>query len=130
MKRWLADLPTTAAVTVSGIALAFGTGLALLGAMALGREVQEGALGLWLAFVAAMLGVGYAQFAKKRDTYTPSPPNPPDVEDVRADPAPTPARSVAALYEKAGVTPPPRPSIVGRDPVLPSKHDDERGDDA
>ena len=73
MKAWLSDLPTTALVTLTGCVLALLTAGFYFGATLSGRAIAEGAWALWLAFVAAMLGVGYAQFAKKRETYIPTP---------------------------------------------------------
>ena len=40
------------------------------------------------AFLAAMAGVDYLQYGKKRDTYIPSPPAAVDVEDAAAVPNP------------------------------------------
>ena len=71
MKAWLADLPTTALVIATGCALALLTALFFFGATIAGRPIDDGNWTAWLMFVAAMLGVGYAQFAKKRETYIP-----------------------------------------------------------
>lgn len=46
------------------------------------KEVDIAVLGTMLAATTGMAGVDYLQFAKKRDTYQPSPPATPDVEDV------------------------------------------------
>jgi hypothetical protein len=43
--------------------------------------IDDGNWTAWLAFVAATLGVGYAQFAKKRETYVPTRESPFFMED-------------------------------------------------
>jgi uncharacterized membrane protein YsdA (DUF1294 family) len=59
--RWLATVPTTNAIAVSGIGLAWGT----LVASWLGWRIPEG----WLLFVAAHMGISVTQFAAKRLTH-------------------------------------------------------------
>jgi len=73
MKTWLADLPTTALVIATGCVLAVLTALFFFGATISRYPIDGGNWTAWLAFVAATLGVGYAQFAKKRETYFPAP---------------------------------------------------------
>jgi len=58
--RWLATVPTTNAIIVSGIALAWAT----LVASWLGWHIPDG----WLLFVAAHMGISVTQFAIKRKT--------------------------------------------------------------
>lgn len=84
MKAWLADLPTTALVITTGCVLALLTGLFFFIATFRGKPIDDGNWTSWLVFVAALLGVGYQQFAKKRDTYIPTPPSGRDIEDVKA----------------------------------------------
>ena len=72
MKAWLADLPTTALVIATGCVLAVLTALFFFSATISRYPIDDGNWTAWLAFVAATLGVGYAQFAKKRETYVPS----------------------------------------------------------
>lgn len=57
---WLATLPTTNAIIVSGIGLTWVT----LIASWLGWEIPQG----WLLFVAAHLGISVTQFTAKRLT--------------------------------------------------------------
>jgi len=82
MKTWLADLPTTALVIAAGCVLAVLTALFFFAATISRYPIDDGNWTAWLAFVAATLGVGYAQFAKKRETYQstyfPAPPAPHD----------------------------------------------------
>ena len=81
---WLKDLASTNfrifSTVVTGVLVVIGSFVL----MAMGIEIQEVALGLILAFLAAQGGWDYAQFAKKRETYTPAPPAAPDVEDATA----------------------------------------------
>ncbi|HMH83603.1 MAG TPA: hypothetical protein VK531_12085 [Gemmatimonadales bacterium] len=58
--RWLATVPTTNAIIVSGIGLAWATLLASW----LGWHIPDG----WLLFVAAHMGISTIQFASKRLT--------------------------------------------------------------
>lgn len=58
---WLATAPTTNAIIVSGIGLAWVTFLASLA----GWKIPEG----WLLFVAAHMGISVTQFAAKRLTH-------------------------------------------------------------
>ena len=76
MKAWLADLPTTALVIATGCVLALLTALFFFAATMSRYPIDDGNWTAWLAFVAAELGAGYAQFAKKRETYIPAPPAP------------------------------------------------------
>ena len=76
MKTWLADLPTTALVIATGCVLALLTALFFFAATMSRYPIDDGNWTAWLAFVAAELGAGYAQFAKKRETYVPAPPAP------------------------------------------------------
>lgn len=78
IKEWLADLPTTVIVVLSGLTLAFLTAFRYL----LSGIVGDGAWKPdweWLAFVAAVIGLNYGV---KRATYKESPPDRKDVEDV------------------------------------------------
>jgi len=61
MMRWLATVPTTNTIIVSGIALAWVTLIASLA----GWKIPEG----WLTFVAAHMGISVAQFLSKRLTH-------------------------------------------------------------
>lgn len=61
MMGWLDRVPTTNAIIVSGIALAWVTLLASW----LGWRIPEG----WLLFVAAHMGISVTQFAAKRLTH-------------------------------------------------------------
>ena len=58
--RWLATVPTTNAIIVSGIGLAWVTLLASW----LGWKIPDG----WLLFVAGHMGIAVTQFAIKRKT--------------------------------------------------------------
>lgn len=60
MMQWLATIPTTNAIIVSGIGLAWVTFIASL----VGWRIPEG----WLPFVAAHMGIAVAQFVGKRVT--------------------------------------------------------------
>ena len=51
------------------------------GGLILEKHIDNGTLTATYVFLAAMAGVDYLQFSKKRDTYQPSPPSPPDIED-------------------------------------------------
>jgi hypothetical protein len=61
MMRWLGTVPTTNAIIVSGIGLAWVTCIAAL----VGWKIPEG----WLTFVAAHMGISVAQFLSKRLTH-------------------------------------------------------------
>lgn len=71
MKAWLSGLPTTALVIFTGCVLAFLTCLFFFLVVLIGRTVDDGNWNAWLLFVAALLGVGYQQFSKKRTTENP-----------------------------------------------------------
>lgn len=81
MKRWLDGLPTTALVTVTGCVLAVFTSLFYFAAELRGHQLDGSNFGLWLGFVASMLGVAYAWFHKKRESY-----QHPPTESQRVDP--------------------------------------------
>src|SRR5687768_2790812 len=92
--KWLGELPTTALVTLTGCICALGTAGFYFTAATRAVEIDEVPFGMWLGFVAAMLGIAYQWFGKKRDTYHASPPNQPDIEDAKAGarvPTPDPA---------------------------------------
>lgn len=71
MKAWLKDLPTTSLVIFTGCILAFLTCLFFFVVILIGRTIDDGNWNAWLMFTAAILGVGYGQFAKKRETEKP-----------------------------------------------------------
>jgi hypothetical protein len=71
VKKWLEGLQTTALVIATGCLLAFLTGGFFFFATVRQKPIDNGNFTAWLMFVAAMLGVGYATFAKKRDTTDP-----------------------------------------------------------
>lgn len=79
-KAWLADLPSTALVIFTGCVMAVATAGFYFAATWNQKAIDDGNWTAWLMFVAATLGVGYAQFAKKRDTYVPDS-LPRDIED-------------------------------------------------
>jgi hypothetical protein len=70
--KWLATLPTTAFVIVSGVVIAFLTAGVVLTALIMGTNIPWEGLGLWLAFVAAMLHIGYQSYVTKRKTFIPN----------------------------------------------------------
>lgn len=84
-KMWLDNLPSTNFKIFISALLSCGTALVLFAAFILRIPVNESVLALWLGYLGAFAGINYLQFAKKRETYRPSPPNTPDVEDAGTD---------------------------------------------
>lgn len=82
MKRWLADLPSTNFRIFVTMLCVFLTTVTVDLLLWFEKEVQEVVFGLWLGFLAAMAGVDYVQFAKKRDTHMEAPPSRPDIEVI------------------------------------------------
>lgn len=91
LKNALKDFPTTALVAVTGCFLAIYTGVMYWIAVWRGWKMDELTLGLWLSFVAALCGIAFMWFGKKRDTWEPRKDWPPgkDPEDVPSVPRDT-----------------------------------------
>jgi hypothetical protein len=94
---WLKDLASTNFKIVIGAFLAvctmffyFGSEMRCIAYTNEGacRRIDTSNFVAWLSFVAAVIGVAYLQFAKKRDTYT-SPGPDSERAGVPTEPAPT-----------------------------------------
>lgn len=117
LNKWLAELPSTngrIAVTLF-IALAT-TARYLASGLPPGPVPAWEPSWEWLIFIAAMAGLDVAQFAFKRNTYAPSPPAPPDIEDAAAKREVVPLRSQTVVVD---ASPP-----VANTPPLPLIADD------
>lgn len=82
----LADLPTTNTRIVVSLLLAVLTGVWLVAASLLGKSgtIDATVFGIWCTLLAAMMGIDYLSFAKKRETHQDAPPAGPDIEDAQA----------------------------------------------
>jgi H+/Cl- antiporter ClcA len=90
VKAWLKDFPTTALVAVTGCFLAILSGIMFWIAQWREWNIDDTELAIFLSFVAAMCGIAWAWFGKKRDTWDPLKGVPPgtDPEDKPAEPQP------------------------------------------
>jgi hypothetical protein len=79
--KWLSDLNTTNWRIFTTMFLAAGTIGTVNVCLFMEKELPLNVLISTFSFLAVMAGVDYLQYAKKRETYIPSPPNPKDVED-------------------------------------------------
>lgn len=116
-KKWLDNLPSTNFKIFISAVLSCGTALVLFTAFLLRIKLDEPVLAMWLGYLGAFAGINYLHFAKKRETYIPSPPNNPDVEDADAGrhpvrsngaerPAPVTAAPPQSLVAPSSETPP------------------------
>lgn len=117
-KMWLDNLPSTNFKIFISALLSCGTALVLFTAFLLDIEVDEAILALWLGYLGAFAGINYLQFAKKRETYRPSPPNTPDVEDAGTDTRTV--RSTETGRSAPGPIAPPAPPVAP--PRVPEEH--------
>lgn len=88
LKVGLKDFPTTVLVTVTGCCLALYSCVMFWVAVWREWRMEEVTLGIWLGFVAALCGVAYMWFSKKRETYKDAPRNGKDAEDTPSKTAP------------------------------------------
>lgn len=88
IKDGLKDFPTTVVVTLTGCAMAFGSFVMYWVSVSRGWELDDVTFGLMLGFIAATMGISFAWFRHKRNTYDPEKSTPPakDPEDTPADP--------------------------------------------
>lgn len=83
MIKWIAELPSTNFRIFVSVLLAILYVAVTLGGVVLGRiaGANDSTLYMLGGFLLVMMGLDVAQFKVKRDTYTGSPPSPPDRED-------------------------------------------------
>lgn len=81
---WLTTFPQGQGKAFVALGCLFLTGVTLWVAVFMEKKVEEAWLWPWLTAITAVLGVSHLDFRIKRETYIPSPPNPPDVEDAQA----------------------------------------------
>ena len=82
--KWLAELPSTNFRIFMSVWLAAVYVLTVLGGILRGAVTDANNATLYLVggFLLIMMGLDVAQFKFKRDSYLPSPPAEPDVEDA------------------------------------------------
>ena len=66
VNTWIGAVASTNFKTLSGIALDFLTFFWVAWPRDAGHAINETALGMWLAFLAALNGIAYQQFSKQR----------------------------------------------------------------
>lgn len=79
-----AAAPTTELKNLLALLLVLAVVLFLMAALWVARVLDHDVLYALLTFVGAFCGLGVIQYGVKRATYTPSPPNTPDVETATA----------------------------------------------
>lgn len=87
--KWLAEFPSTNARIFVTIVMAFLFTTTVAVGEIVGHPIPQSTQITVYSFLTVWAGLDVAQFKIKRDSYAPSPPAPPDIEDRAANPAST-----------------------------------------
>jgi hypothetical protein len=81
---WLTTMPQGPAKTFVALSLLIGTSVVIWVGVLMEKDIKDVWMYPLLGAILGVLGVSHLDFRVKRNTYIPSPPNEPDIEDAKA----------------------------------------------